>query len=749
MYVEERASARSEFLASRPISADNLVPEDPALGLVAFSSPFDPEPSLRIEDGRVVELDGKREADFDLIDEFIARRAIDLAVAEEAMAITTVAFARMIVDPGVARAEVTRLAAGMTPAKIAATLALLTPVEILQAMQKMRVRRTPSIQAHVTNRIDHPLLIAADAAAAVALGFRELETTVPVLRDAPSNALALLIGSQVGQPGALTQCSVEERTELELGMRGLTTYAETVSVYGTEQVFVDGDDTPWSKAFLASCYASRGLKMRFTSGSGAEVLMGASESKSMLYLEARCVAVTRAAGSQGVQNGGIDGVNVTASVPDGMREVIAENLCVMLYDLESCTGNDTLMSSSDIRRTAHTLPLLLAGTDFLFSGFGSIPAYDNAFGPSNMNAEDLDDYLVVQRDWGFEGGLRWREDSELLAVRRRGAEACRAVFEELGLAEFTDADVDACVRAHGSLDVPAPPSDLPGLASERIMDGGLTAIDAVRALVACGFEAEAENVLEMTRQRLLGDVLQTSAILDPDLNVLSSLTDPNDYAGPGTGYRMSPQRRAEVARVRQVWFPEDLVLEQAAAQGCIELRELGPAGRGERPDEVVVGLSAAFGREIWVALNGMSVAEVLRQVLAGIEEEGLRSRLVRIERSIDLGSIGWTAAKLSGSGVSVGLQAKGTALIHRADLPPLANLELFSIAPRITSELYRGLGRNAARYAKGLAPEPLLLPESSEPLGPRYHARVVRLVAIERELAAERDPVELEATWPS
>ncbi len=752
MYLADRASARSEFLAGRPISADNLVPEDPALGLIAFSSPFDPAPSLRIESGRVVELDGKAEAEFDLIDEFIARRGIDLTLAQEAMAVPTGEFARMIVDPGVPRADITRLTAGMTPAKVAATLALLTPVEILQAMQKMRVRRTPSIQAHVTNRIDHPLLIAADAAAAVALGFRELETTVPVLRDAPSNALALLIGSQVGRPGALTQCSVEERTELELGMRGLTTYAETVSVYGTEQVFVDGDDTPWSKALLASCYASRGLKMRFTSGSGAEVLMGASESKSMLYLEARCIALTRAAGAQGVQNGGIDGVNVTASVPDGMREVIAENLCVMLYDLESCTGNDTLMSASDIRRTAHTLPLLLAGTDFLFSGFGSIPAYDNAFGPSNMNAEDLDDYLVVQRDWGFEGGLSWREDAELLPLRRRAAEACRAVFAELGLAEFTDTDVDACVRAHGSLDVPAPPSDLPGLASERVMDGGITAIDVVRALGQHGYEPEAEHVLEMIRQRLLGDVLQTSAILDPEGNVLSSLTDPNDYSGPGTGYRMSPARRNEVVRVRQVWLPEDLALEQARAEGCIQLRQTAggrAAQAGDRADEVVVGLSPAFGRELWVALNGMNVGELLRQILAGIEEEGLRSRLVRVRRSIDLGLIGWTAARLSGSAVSVGLQAKGTALIHRADLPPLANLELFSIAPRITPELYRGLGRNAARYAKGLAPEPLLLPESSEPLGPRYHARVVQLVAIERRLAEDGEPVELEAEWPS
>ena len=467
----------------------------------------------------------------------------------------------------------------------------------------------------------------------------------------------------------------------------------------------------------------------------------------MLYLEARCIAVTRAAGAQGVQNGGIDGVNVTASVPDGMREVIAENLCVMMHDLESCTGNDTLMSSSDIRRTAHTLPLLLAGSDFLFSGFGSIPAYDNAFGPSNFNAEDLDDYLVLQRDWGFEGGLRPRDDAELLKLRRRATEACRAVFEELELATFSDEDVDACVQAHGSLDVPELPGDLVPAAGDRIMDRGITALDVVRALVARGYDVEAERIVEMLRQRLLGDFLQTSAIFDENLNVLSNLTDPNDYSGPGSGYRMPAQRRDEVARVRQVWSPTDLAAEQDRAAGCIAFTELGPARAQVRPDEVVVGISPAFGIEIWMALNGLTVAEVLRQVLAGIEEEGVASRVVRVRRSIDLGRIGWTAARLSGSGVSVGLQAKGTALIHRADLPPLSNLELFSIAPRVTAELYRRLGRNAARYAKGAPVEPLLLPESSEPLGPRYHARVVQLVALERRLAEDEDPVELEAVW--
>ncbi len=740
-------SLRAEFFANRPISRDTLVPEDASLGLIAMAGPDDPEPSLRIADGRVVELDGVAEADFDLIDEFIARRGLDLAVAEEAMALGDLAYARLLVNPDVPRRDCVRLAGGMTPAKLAGVLALMSPVELMSAMTKMRVRKTPSIQAHVTNRVDHPLLIAADAASAVALGFRELETTVPVLRDAPSNALALLVGSQVAGAGALTQCSVEERMELEMGMRGLTTYAETVSVYGTEQVFIDGDDTPWSKAFLASCYASRGLKMRFTSGSGAECLMGAAEGRSMLYLESRCVAVSRAAGAQGVQNGGIDGVSVTASVPDGMREVIAENLCVMLRDLESCAGNDTLMSFSDIRRTAHTLPLLLAGADFLFSGFGSIPAYDNAFGPSNFNAEDLDDYLVVQRDWGFEGGLRAQGDAELLPLRRRAAEACRAVYDELDLATFTDADIEAVVNAHGSLDVPLLDPQLAPSAGDAIMARGLTIIDVVAALARRGYATEAERVLGMLRARLEGDYLQTAAIFDTDMRVLSALTDPNDYAGPGTGYRMSRERRAEVGHVRQERTREGLIADQLAAAGCLAVRETGPARRRVRPDEVVIGISPAFAVSVWRTLGGTTVAEALRQLLAGIEEEGVASRIVRVARSLDVGNVGWTAAGLSGSLIGIGIQGKGTAVIHRADLPLLANLELLSNAALVDGPRYRALGRNAARYARGDAPEPVLLPESSEPFGPRYHARVVALVAAERACVRPVDPVEVEVSW--
>ena len=138
-------------------------------------------------------------------------------------------------------------------------------------------------------------------------------------RNAWSNALACAVGGAVGRWGTLFQCSSEEAEELRIGMAGFTSYAETVSVYGTEKSFTDGDDTPWSKAFLAAAYASRGIKMRCTSGAGSELLMGFHESKSLLYLEARCLCLQRGMGVQGTQNGGIDGAPLTATSPRSGR----------------------------------------------------------------------------------------------------------------------------------------------------------------------------------------------------------------------------------------------------------------------------------------------------------------------------------------------------------------------------------------------------------------------------------------------
>jgi propanediol dehydratase large subunit len=727
----DRPVGRIRFMNAQRVNLDGFATEDPGLGLVALASPGDPAPSLVITDGRVTELDGVAEADFDAIDAYIARHGLDLSVAPEAMALSDLAFARLLAHPDVPRAEVIALVAGATPAKLARVLALLRPPELIAAMAKLRARRTPSNQAHVTNRLDDPLLLAADSATAAAFGFREIETTVPVLADAPSNAVACLIGAAVGAQGVLIQCSVEEALELELGMRGLTSYAETISLYGTEQVFTDGDDTPWSKAFLTSAYASRGMKMRVSSGAGAEVLMAGAEGKSMLYLESRCVALARAIGAQGVQNGGIDGASVAASVPGGLRELMAENVMVMARNLESCSGNDALMSESDMRRTSRTLPIVLAGSDFMFSGFGSIQRYDNMFGPSNFNAEDIDDFLAMQRDWGVDGGLRTVPAQRIAALRRDAAQACRAVYRFLGLADFTDEHVERAIDAAGSKDLGETDTLAVVGAAQAIRDGGITVVDVVAALDEAGYEAEAERIMAMTRARLAGDYLQTSAIFDERLGVLSLVTDPNDYAGPGTGYEPSAERQREINAIRQARGVDDLRAEQARYATPL-LAVSGPAAEGQDPRDVVIGVSPAVGRDVWRCLSGLTVPQVLAELLAGLEEEGCTGRVVRFGDTVDLGRIGLAAARLAGSGIGIGLQGKGTALIHRRDLAPLANLELYSVAPTVTPDLYRLLGANAARHAKGATPDPARNPYSDEAIEARYHTTVIALMALER-----------------
>ncbi|MDF2986397.1 MAG: pduC [Eubacterium sp.] len=551
-------SKRFEVLRNRPVHNDGFVKEYPEAGLVAMENAADPVPSIRVKDGVIAEMDGKSRAAFDFIDTFVADYAIDTGIAAEAMLMDSLYIARMLVDINISKKEISKIVNGLTPAKLVEVMKHLNVVEMMMAMQKMRERKTPSNQCHVTNLKDHPVQIAADAAEAAVRGFDEQETTVGIARYAPLNALALLIGSQCGRRGILTQCAVEEATELKLGMKGLTTYAETISVYGTEKVFIDGDDTPYSKAFLASAYASRGMKMRCTSGTGSEVLMGNAEGKSMLYLEARCLLVIKGAGVQGTQNGAISCIGIAGAVPSGIRAVLAENLLAAMLGLEVASGNDQTFSHSDIRRTARMLMQMLPGTDFIFSGYSATPNYDNMFAGANFDAEDFDDYNVLQRDLKIDGGLRPVTEEEIVEVRRKAAQAVKDVFSYLGFPEVTEEEVECATYAHGSKDMPSRnvPEDL--RAAEKLGEGNLTGLDIVRALYKTGHTEIAQAVLDMLKQRISGDCLQTSSIIDRDFNVISSVNVPNDYMGPGTGYRVGGRRWEEIKNISMAMDPASI-----------------------------------------------------------------------------------------------------------------------------------------------------------------------------------------------
>lgn len=547
---------RFEELEKRPIHEDGFIKEWPDEGLVAMMGPNDPKPSIKIENGVVTELDGKKRADFDLIDLYIAKYGIKLENAEKVMAMDSTQIAHMLVDPNVSRKDIIAITTAMTPAKAEEVISKLNFGEMIMATQKMRPRRTPATQSHVTNIRDNPVLIAADAADAALRGFPEQETTTAVARYAPLNAISLMVGAQTGRPGVLTQCSVEEATELNLGMRGFTGYAETISVYGTDRVFTDGDDTPWSKGFLASCYASRGLKMRFTSGSGSEAMMGYTEGKSMLYLEARCIFITKASGVQGLQNGGVSCIGIPGSVPSGIRSVMGENLLCMMLDLECASGNDQAFSHSDMRRTERLLGQFIAGTDYVSSGYSSTPNYDNTFAGSNTDAMDYDDYYIMERDLMINGGIHPVSEEEVIKGRNKAARALQAVFDELGLPKITDEEVEAATYANTSKDMPERNMVEDMKAAQELLDRGVTAVDIIKALYTRGFKDVAEAVLNLQKQKVCGDFLQTSSIFDKDWNIISAVNDANDYQGPGTGYRLDEDKE-EWERIKNVPFAID------------------------------------------------------------------------------------------------------------------------------------------------------------------------------------------------
>lgn len=156
------------------------------------------------------------------------------------------------------------------------------------------------------------------------------------------------------------------------------------------------------------------------------------------------------------------------------------------------------------------------------------------------------------------------------------------------------------------------------------------------------------------------------------------------------------------------------------------------AKKGSDPKEVVIGVGAAFQKEIKKTICGIPLDDVLRNVKAGIEEEGMIPRVVKILDTSDVCFMALEAAKLSGSGIGVGIQSKGTTVIHQKDLYPLSNLELFPQAPLMTLETYRQIGQNAAKYVKGEQVVPI--PCTNDPMSrPRYQVKAAIMHIAETE----------------
>ena len=187
------------------------------------------------------------------------------------------------------------------------------------------------------------------------------------------------------------------------------------------------------------------------------------------------------------------------------------------------------------------------------------------------------------------------------------------------------------------------------------------------------------------------------------------------------------------------------VIEELQKSNTMPLNPINNAdikGKSDyNPKEVVIGVGPAFFTKLKKTLNGLKHLDVIKEVMAGIEEEGMIPKVIKVYKTSDVAFIGKEAAKISGSGVAIGLQSKGTAIIHHRDLYPLSNLELFPQAPMLTLNMYRSIGKNAARYAAKIAVTPINV-ENDYMVRPKYQVKAALMHMIETdEVEKDRESV--------
>ena len=79
--------------------------------------------------------------------------------------------------------------------------------------------------------------------------------------------------------------------------------------------------------------------------------------------------------------------------------------------------------------------------------------------------------------------------------------------------------------------------------------------------------------------------------------------------------------------------------QAAAVQSDSFLTEIGEAKQGQQQDEVIIAVGPAFGLSQTVNIVGIPHKNILREVIAGIEEEGIKARVIRCFKSSDLSLI--------------------------------------------------------------------------------------------------------------
>ena len=246
----------------------------------------------------------------------------------------------------------------------------------------------------------------------------------------------------------------------------------------------------------------------------------------MLYLEAlslqRCAQRARRA----CRTGRSHASRSCSRCPEAPAGSSARTCSRPRLDLEVASGNDAhrvALGDPQDREADGAVP---SRNGLVTSGTRSMPRRDNTFGGGNFDADDLDEWLTVQRDWQVDTGIEPVSEERFYGCAEQTAHAVQAVFEELGLPAVSNEEVAAATTGYDSSEMPERNRAADVEAADELLARRVSGLDVALALEQHGFGEIAEAVVSMQRQRVSADYLQTSAVIDAEGLVHSAVNDP-------------------------------------------------------------------------------------------------------------------------------------------------------------------------------------------------------------------------------
>ena len=206
----------------------------------------------------------------------------------------------------------------------------------------------------------------------------------------------------------------------------------------------------------------------------------------------------------------------------------------------------------------------------------------------------------------------------------------------------------------------------------------------------------------------------------------------------------------------EIAVEQALQLKEAQGEGEVVVVSLGPAGTTEPVMRKALAMGADRGVFIKEGQPDRDRLATAKELAKAIQEEQFDlvfcGRQAVDDDSCQVGPmlgqiLGWPAVsdiakfELEGNKATVHKEVEGGEEKVEIELPAVLTCQKGLVEPRLPA--LKGI------MAAKKKPLSTIEPESSEPLGPKYHARVVQMVAVERRCASETDPEELEARGPS